>query len=498
MSEDVFEKLDSALPLTLLPVRLEARYLPRRRPRHLLIRVFPDVIHADGHQPALTERELGLGRQFWETIWNQSDETVISEARTWLAAQATTPYRALWVSTATTPSNVETGGDKPDFDELVTAEGGTPVVGRLLPDQWMVRLYDGNGDLVHTAFSKTVDDDLVMAPALTDQPPDAVHPVTGKPLSAPEAFLANQDLLWTTDFDVAEQRGMGIRIPIASVPKPVSRLLVVGVRADRDPVEEGTALDELMAAHWYTRGVDLVPQGTPTNTTEVAPSGVSLSAPDIDELFEREASERPIAPAGRSVLIAANPAFLYRLPAADSVSLSLGRIRANVFDKAVHADWAEGAAAWAMNLSIGYAVLGRYLSSPFGKNDGSTATGDLTATFRQWYVDWVRGAGPLPVLRVGEQPYGLLPITGEPQRNYGAQALAEHIEHYLAHLVEFWQASLPVALLDPEAADGVPTDSAAAVADTVGRVLGAVPHPTGLRLRQATNHLPDDEPGSRN
>ncbi len=493
MSTAAFEQLDPDLPLTLLPVRLEARYLPRGRPRHLLIRVYPDVVHADGHQPTLTERELLLGQQFWHSIWNQTDATVISEARTWLASQTTNPYRALWVSTATTPTNLDSGDDEPTFADLTTSEEATPVTARLLPDQWMVRLYDKDGQLAHTQFSQPVADDLAMAPSLANQPPDAVHPITGKPLSAPEAFLANQDLLWTVDFDVAERRGMGIRIPIGQVPKPVSRLLVLGVRPDRDPIGEGDALDDVMAAHWYTRGVDLVPQGTPTNNTERARSGVSLSDPDIDELFDREVSDRPVAQAGRGVLIAANPALLYRLAAADSVSLGLGRVRANVFDRAVHADWGEGAAAWAMNLSLGYAVVGRYLSSPFGKADGSRATGDLTATFRQWYVDWVRGAGPLPVLRVGEQPYGLLPITDRPEQNNAAFSFDQKLEHQLATMVDFWQASLPVPVLDPEAADGVATDSPEAVAGTVGEVLGAVPHPTALRLRTATNHLPDDE-----
>ena len=35
---------------------------------------------------------------------------------------------------------------------------------------------------------------------------------------------------------------------------------------------------------------------------------------------------------------------------------------------------------------------------------------DLTA-LREWFVDFVRADGPLPTLRVGRHPYGLLPVA---------------------------------------------------------------------------------------
>ena len=70
---DAFATLDADLPLTLLPVRLEARYLPRDKPTHLLVRVFPDVIHADAHRPGLSAREADAGCRFWTSIWGQTD-----------------------------------------------------------------------------------------------------------------------------------------------------------------------------------------------------------------------------------------------------------------------------------------------------------------------------------------------------------------------------------------------------------------------------------------
>ena len=68
MATDPFTTLESALPLTLLPVRLEARYLPRAKPTHLHVRIFPDVIHADAHHPGLSTREIDAGRNYWTCL----------------------------------------------------------------------------------------------------------------------------------------------------------------------------------------------------------------------------------------------------------------------------------------------------------------------------------------------------------------------------------------------------------------------------------------------
>ena len=56
-----FVSLDASLPLVLLPVRIETRF----RGRDLLIRVYPDEIAADSHEPELTPDELKLGFAHW-------------------------------------------------------------------------------------------------------------------------------------------------------------------------------------------------------------------------------------------------------------------------------------------------------------------------------------------------------------------------------------------------------------------------------------------------
>ena len=493
MNADPLRALDPTLPLALLPLRVEARYLPRGGdPTHLCVRIFPDVIHSDAHRPWLSPRENALGRQFWTALHAARDSAEIAEARRWLAAQVG-PYRALCVSTMLRPVNLGAGDAAPKFPRPRVSDEVAPMSARLLPDSFIVRLYDQSLALAHSVTTRPVPARLAMAPTLAAVPSDAEDPATGRPLSAPEAFLRGQGLLWMQDFDEAVRIGMGVRIPIAAVPSPVGALLVLGARTGRDPLAEGTALDELLAAHWYTRGLDLVPQGTPTNNTDAGATSVSLDAPDTDLLFEREASERPIAPAGRAASIVRDPALLHRLPNADAASLALGRVRANAIDRTEHASLGEGLAAWAMNLAIGYATFGRYLSGPLSSPEGSTITGDLSGAFRDWYTDWVRGGGPLPVLRCGEPPYGLLPITSRPKSTPGAfPDFAARVEHHVAALCAHWRAALPVAALDPDATDSRPAATSASQIGLLAEVLAAVPHPTELRLRRATSHLADD------
>ena len=62
--------LNGDRPLVLLPVRLETRFFGQE----LRIRVFPDKIHVDTHEPELTADEVEWGKHFHTLLWNAATE----------------------------------------------------------------------------------------------------------------------------------------------------------------------------------------------------------------------------------------------------------------------------------------------------------------------------------------------------------------------------------------------------------------------------------------
>ena len=59
-------------PLLLLPVRIETRF----DGTDLKVRMYPDQVHVDSHEPELTEGEESSGRHYWEAMWRCGGEPV--------------------------------------------------------------------------------------------------------------------------------------------------------------------------------------------------------------------------------------------------------------------------------------------------------------------------------------------------------------------------------------------------------------------------------------
>jgi hypothetical protein len=68
--------LASDRPLVLLPVRLETRFVPAPDGGLVVkIRVYPDTIHSDTHEPGVTLSEAEWGRHYWRTVWHAGNDT---------------------------------------------------------------------------------------------------------------------------------------------------------------------------------------------------------------------------------------------------------------------------------------------------------------------------------------------------------------------------------------------------------------------------------------
>ena len=87
------------LPLVLLPVRLETRFFTLADgSTELRVRVFPDKIHLDSHEPDLTADEQTWGQHYWEQNWRPATTRRGAAADAWRQiADRFGAGRAAWI-----------------------------------------------------------------------------------------------------------------------------------------------------------------------------------------------------------------------------------------------------------------------------------------------------------------------------------------------------------------------------------------------------------------
>ena len=261
-----FRALSTQYPIALFPVRIETRFQIITDNPRLQIRVYPDEILADSHEPSLTQQEINDGHTYWMASWPKG-ETL----EAWQGLISTrSPQRAAWVAIQTQPSNWATRpAGAPNFkDPPLRPDVWTRgVEARALPDRWIAQAYRG-GTLIHQAISPPIIEPLVLTLNPNANPADKVKPYG-------DGFTIAKELQWTIDFDAARAVGMAFEMPIepSEIPLGFDRLLVFGVKPSATPAANVTSLSELLDNHHYTRGLAFVKQGTPTNNTSGQPSG---------------------------------------------------------------------------------------------------------------------------------------------------------------------------------------------------------------------------------
>ncbi|MEY2892887.1 MAG: hypothetical protein RJA98_2795, partial [Pseudomonadota bacterium] len=399
--------LASDVPLVLLPVRLETRFFEAGPGQiELRIRVFPDPLHIEGHEAPLTQDEQHWGLHFWEQVWRAGPDD-IAQRRAWQQlADRFDARRATWIAHVLRPLNPQDRPTSavpegtalnppptPAADLVVRPDAAqsdwqlAPQV-RLMPRRW-IAIARAAGRLVGSAFSTSVAEPLAAGPA-----PQHAH------LPADDQLANDPGMAWITDFAAAETSGMALRmlLPAATAQAGLDALLVFGVNDALDASASARALENLLAAQHHTRGLAFLRPGTPTNNSEDQPSGYNsqdeqhtrsgdgvLNAPDL-EPGDGSAADTVV----RALGLDADTALPLLRSANDAAAQDT--------DHARH----MGTALWS-------ATWGHYLHNLIGF-DGSGLTPEHVSWARQHFIHHVRAFGPLPTLRVGRQPYGLLPV----------------------------------------------------------------------------------------
>jgi hypothetical protein len=271
----------SDLPLALFPVRLETRFFQLDTGwTDLHVRVYPDKVHLDSHDPALTADEVVWGQRCWTLQWQAgTDDGLLRDAWRMLAGRFG-PERAAWVARALTPANAAsrpTG--PPEFPDLRDAATTTrTALVRLLPTRWVATACAG-GVVAAVVAGNDIVPDLAVGPDLSD----AVAPTS----LDDETPAIDEGMRWMIDFDKAEEVGMALRMTLWA--PEVDVLLVTGLREGDGSSEVAAQLD----GHHFTDGLAFLPAGTPTNNTAAGRSGYQAPDPRQDQSYANEFLQQP-------------------------------------------------------------------------------------------------------------------------------------------------------------------------------------------------------------
>jgi hypothetical protein len=359
----------------LLPVRLETRFVrdgspPRSR---LRVRVIPDAVSISNHDELATTAELDAVEAMWRTAGGQGLESAAGRQAWRELAAAVGAERAAWLARTFPPVTGSGGEITITRPSQTRTEMRAPKLMGLPPtlEIWLAR--GGQPPAQAAKLTVLVDEiDLDLDdPSSTKQP-------------------------WWTSFKEAVRVGLAAEIDLGTgAPDDIDALYVVGIGGG-DP-------GPLLAAQADSGRLGIVPPGSATNTVD---GEAALSLGGVDD-WRRLV---PIGPTGQ--------------PGTAAVSTALAgapQLRGIIGGEPDHRPLNR-----ALVGTLWPALWGHSLANVWGADTQADEVG-------LWAADNLVPEGPLPSLRIENQPYGLLPATS--LRRWQAAAGDPSIEGRLVPLV---------------------------------------------------------------
>jgi hypothetical protein len=433
----VVQALAATHPVALLPVAVQTRYDDATT--KLMIRIYPDALHGFTHEPGLRPTEVEEGKRYWTQRFADPSDTTSPWTQ---IARVLGPSRGAYVVRTTTPSNVDRLGtaEAPEFDDEaipLAASESQQVFAHALPDRFVAIGYRG-GQEIFRKWGSVVADQLPLSPLfdpLLMEDPDNTDPFAG-------------DRAWMVDYVAAEAVGMAITVTAADLHgaqlgQGVDRLIVLGVDWTQTPRSAGELMAALLDSHQHSDGLAFVAQGTPTNNTAATRAGFSSDGADVVAALEpSQASAQAAAVADELASAGARLQLLLGIPkpalAADgtpTIGFDAGLVPGAML--------LEGASSGHMINALWNATIGYTLRFFWNPIDSSQTLIEDSAIdqLRAFAVRFLRPGGPLSALRVGNTPYGILPITARGFVAKTNSALERELLEVLTWFRAHWEAA---------------------------------------------------------
>jgi hypothetical protein len=361
----------------------------------------------------LSDDEHKAAKDYWTAYWlAKGDATSIATAFNTLKAE-TSDARADEIKQNYVPVNLDdpvphgmvptkVALEKLDLPAYTAKQTSWTQAAKtlLLPDKFVAIVYHGSNKRT-VLFPKSVKDQLSVSidPSLTGDE-QVKKDDKGN-------LVLNKDVKWMADFEEAVEVGMAVKIDLSAqeAANGFEKLFVIGIRFRSGTDESRVQLEQLLADHFYSKyGFGLLKQGTPTNNTEEIPAGYSWTD-DPDQSYEsiflhrNDFSETPELDKksdGQKLAdyLGIDPAVLKNVP---------------------NANGKDQLGANAMNTALFPATLGYFMDEMM---DPLFSERDIEAT-KIFFSNFVSGRGPIPAIRIGRQPYGILPVSVYSKLNFG-------------------------------------------------------------------------------
>ncbi|MFO1003028.1 MAG: hypothetical protein U0936_22070 [Planctomycetaceae bacterium] len=393
---------------TLLPVRIETIF-PKDDPGRIWIRVTPDETSISRHRTLVKQTERNFLQEFWSELRKHIPDPGLPPAE-WLVGSVgsvafnewsilcsrVTPQRAAWLVTQFLPTMVN-GLPVIEIptvaDESEEAKNESDMI-LAWPEKVEVWILDSNVALKQIGTLEPVDPETdVLLP-----------PNTPRNLRLPLPGRTNTERLfdhWSTNFKEAQKAGLGRKLPLpAGVTKEsIQALFVIGVS------EEPPA--ELFHAHAASGTMGLLRLGMPTNTVHGQPAADLAKDPAAWFDVVRQRLELQI---NTSMTIRKRTAFkrMSHALAGNGISLPICPVSSGPeYDPVVDFEDSQRFvhALWPV-------LWGHFFRDHLGMFPGNPdRTGPTAYDYWQWCAEHLFPEGPLPPVRIHDQPYGILPVT---------------------------------------------------------------------------------------
>jgi hypothetical protein len=392
--------LDDAYPIALFPVRLETKFKTHGNSYKLKVRVYPDDVAVESHEPELTGVEISLGANYWVEVNGTNNNNEKRAAWNALATQLS-PQRAAWVSLKTDP----TLPVEEQVAQKSTDWTRQPEI-RILPDRFVVRLYQASvagGDYAQVGTFETN--------LISDRLKIGIDPKDEESLKADgtendNVIKLGGEAAWIQDFDAAIEAGMALEIEMNQLTAPLTKaqvdssyfkLVVVGAKVSESPSRSKDMLEANFENHHYVgEGMKLLKIKTPTSNTSVV--STPHRKPDLGSV-KSFGVERvgPLFPILNNYLSKRDGQRLAEALGIDNVILQHIAGSGNI----------DITKALINNGVFSASTIGSKMKDLWGN---IFDVNDIDNT-RDFFSKHVVSRGILPTIQVDSQPYGMMPVS---------------------------------------------------------------------------------------